>query len=149
MILLNPTNMKHHQKLYEVKVEKNIDKISQKPYKFTITIQYTDKTFQARMKNVLESSPIVLCIQERGIFNSLITRSKQKVFFDNWKDIEELNRNLLRIPVETIRFKCEKNTFYYKERKEGEEEICLIEQTVREFLEKESKVYESIGFNGI
>ncbi|MGM2306204.1 hypothetical protein HB665_15345 [Bacillus paranthracis] len=137
--------MKDKQKLYEINVRKNIDKTSLRPYKFTINVQFIDETFQARIKNILEFSSIVLCIQERGILNSLISKSKQKVFFNNWDYVEKINRNSFKIPIETIEFKCGENTYSYKERKNGEVEISLIEKAVREFLEKESEVYKSIG----
>ncbi|MEX5522486.1 hypothetical protein [Bacillus cereus] len=136
--------MKNSQKFYEVKVEENVDKTSPLPYEFTIIIQYTDEIFQARMKNVLAESPIVLCIQQRGIITSLITKSKQRVFFEDSKDIAELNRNLLRNPIETFSFKGETITFFYKKRRDGEEEIRLIQKAIGELLEEESKVYESI-----
>ncbi|KFK76575.1 hypothetical protein DJ87_5252 [Bacillus cereus] len=136
--------MKNSQKLYVIKMEENINKTSPLPYEFTILIQYTDETFQERIKNVLAESPIVLCIQQRGIVTSLITKSKQRVFFGEWEDIAELNRNLLRNPIETFSFKGKTITFFYKNRRDGEEEIRLIQKAIEELLEKESKVYESI-----
>ncbi|MEK7019825.1 hypothetical protein [Bacillus sp. FSL R9-9410] len=136
--------MNNNQKLYEVKIEKNVDKTSLEPYEFTIRIQYTDEAFQERMKNVLEKSPIVLCIQDRGILSSLITKSKQKVFFGDWEEIKELNRNSLRNTIEIFNLKNDKNTFCYKKCENGEEEIHLIQKALGKFLENESKVYKSI-----
>lgn len=125
--------MKNNQKFYEVNVKKHLDKTSSEPYRFTVNIQYTDEAFQAHMKNVLEATPIRLQIK-RTFSESLRTEILQGF-------------NGRRKFLETFGFECEEytNTFSYGICQDGVRDISLVEQVVQEFLQKESKAYESLN----